>query len=123
MFPVQECVLFRERVPGEFMCQQIYQLLPSSGLYPNSSHPDCLAIQSVGALCGCPIPGNACTICSGEHAPIAYLERPLELFQELFGGIILNCELLLLDAFLRNMYRSSRVSRGLLLRVLRRFES
>jgi hypothetical protein len=70
-------------VPGEFTCQQLDIFLPA--LYPNSSHPDCQAIQSVGALCGCTTPSDACTICN-DNAPMAYPKRPLEFFQDLFGG-------------------------------------
>lgn len=88
-------------MPGELTCEQLDLLVPS--LYPDSSHPNCQALQSVGALCGCPTPANSCTLCK-DNAPMAFPERPVEFFGDALGGgmIVPNCEIV--DAFLRTSY-------------------
>lgn len=77
-------------VAGEFTCDQLNSFLPL--LYPDSTDPDCQAIQSVGSLCGCPTPDNACSVCN-DDAPMTFPDRPLEFFSDMFGGIAPNCEL------------------------------
>lgn len=84
-------------LPGEFTCSQVDLLLPT--MYPDNSHSDCQTLQSLGSLCGCRTPENACTLCEGG-VPMAYPNRPLEFFSDMFGGVVIpDCNLV--DAFLR----------------------
>lgn len=88
-------------ISGEITCEQLDLLVPS--LYPDRSNENCQTLQSLGALCGCQTPVNACTLCK-DGAPMAFPERPVKFFGDTVGGgtILPNCEIV--DAFLRTSY-------------------
>jgi hypothetical protein len=61
-------------------------------LLPDASNEDCLLIQSLGSLCGCPVEEDACNLCSDGTA-ILSPNNTLPFLKEQFG-FIPTCELL-----------------------------
>jgi hypothetical protein len=81
---------------------------------PNASSEDCLLIQSLGSLCGCPVEADACKLCTDGTA-ILSPNNTLPFLEEQFG-FIPTCELL--EAYLLSQNTTNNtlcsVSQGLL---------
>jgi hypothetical protein len=81
-------------------CAMLNASLPF--LVSNATSDSCSLIQSLGPLCGCPTPLNACTLCSdGSSCQSPNLELPF--FEEMFG-FIPTCELI--EAYLKSEYEN-----------------
>lgn len=80
--------------PGEYTCAQLDLFLPT--LLPDGKSTTCQTLQSVGSICGCPMPPDSCSLCDS----IAYPQRELAFLADLFGGFVPTCELL--DAYLQS---------------------
>lgn len=78
-------------VLGGLECVQIDDLL--GRLYPNSSHPECQSVQALGTMCGCPEADNTCSLCPNGNK-VSRRERELPFLQDLFAGLIPNCEMM-----------------------------
>lgn len=80
-------------VPGfDFIddCQTLETLTP---IFQQNSE-ECILLQSIGTLCGCPIKENACHLCA-DGSSVAYGWREMEFLSsmDLFNGITPTCEL------------------------------
>ena len=82
-------------IPGfEFIntCGALNATIPS---LLDDSLPECGQLQSVGTICGCPIPPNACHLCNGDPtAVVRNRTNPIPLFPDLLpGNIVPDCEI------------------------------
>lgn len=84
-------------IPGFEFIQTCQQLSDSISLLLRSDSPECIQLQSLGSLCGCPIADaeQACYLCNGDpDATLANPFNPIPLFQEVLpGNLPPNCEL------------------------------
>ena len=73
-------------------CRGLATTIP---LVLDATSPECPQVQSIGTMCGCPIPEDACLLCHGD--PNAVLHNPeneVPLFQDSFpANIVPTCEL------------------------------
>jgi hypothetical protein len=75
-------------IPGYEIVDSCGTLVSLSSLLADDSD-ECLLIQSLGTLCGCPIPNGACTLCpDGSSAPNANFETDYPLL----GGYSPTCD-------------------------------
>jgi hypothetical protein len=71
-------------------------------LVTNDTSETCSLIQSLGPVCGCPTPSDACTLCS-DGSSSQSPNSTLPFFEEKFG-FIPTCELL--EAYLQSEYKN-----------------
>ena len=93
----RSAVRFPEKVPVDQgilagqTCQQIDRVIGM--LHPNVSSTECQAVQSIGALCGCPPLRNTCSVCA-EGSIMTEPGRTLPFLSHLFSGFVPTCEVL-----------------------------
>ena len=86
--------------PGATTCGELDSML-ALFLQANATTEECILIQSLGSICGCPntITETSCNICpSGKE--VAFPDKELPFFADLFLGYIPTCEIL--EAYLHS---------------------
>jgi hypothetical protein len=96
-------------VPGDFAFIDTCGTLDSLvGLVLQDADEECVFLQSVSTICGCPKPETACNLCAdGALASNPTLEVPL-LFDALFDGFVPTCEIV--EAYLHTGANESTVT-------------
>jgi len=65
---------------------------------------DCAGIQTLGGLCGCPVPEGACQLCPGSALkdPLREITGSAEIAQQAPAGLAVNCQFV--DSYVQSLY-------------------